>query len=337
MKFRHFAFFIILILLAVLLLRNGGHLEDLWRLLRQVNLLILALILPVRYGYYWANTRFYQHFYRLYHKKLSYQELFPAVISMNFLNTVIPSGGVSGLTYFTKVFEKKVTHRQALLAQSFWYIAVLASFGLVMGLSFVTLILTNSVSPASYRFVLVLALIIIFAVFLVFALSLNELVLTKALFVATRPANWVMKLLKRPVITEAHIKRFEDGYHDLVDLFRAQPRTAVRPFMDALMTIAVEIVSISIIFLAFGKLVNPAVVGMAYILAMVFSIASIFTNGVGAYEATMVAAFTALGQPLELSLSVTALYRLIAMWLFIPFGLYYYRHQTVVMPDREEG
>ncbi|TXG76165.1 flippase-like domain-containing protein [Patescibacteria group bacterium] len=337
MKFRQIFFLAVVVLLIVLLLRNTGHLHELVQLLKQVNLFVLALIIPVRYAYYWSNTRFYQHFYTIYGKKLSFRELFPAVMSMNFINTVIPSGGVSGLTYFTKAFERRVTHRQALLAQAFWYIAVLVSMVFVLALSFLILLATNAVLPVSSRFILVLSLILLIGGIMLFALTLNDQILVKALYVLTRPANWILRLLKRPPLTEKHIERFVGGYHDLIELFREQPKRAVRPFLDALLTIGVELLSLTIIFLAFGKVVNVGAVGVAYILAMLFSIASIFTNGVGAYEAAMVGVFTALGYPLELSISVTALYRLIAMWLFIPFGLYFYRHRVEREIEEEEA
>lgn len=337
MKTRQLFFFIVVILLGALVLRNTGHLEELFQLLRKVNLLVLLLIIPVRYAYYWANTRFYGHFYLLYGKRISYRELFPAVMSMNFINTVIPSGGVSGLTYFTKAFERRVTHRQALLAQAFWYIAVLLSMVLVLGLSFLILLLTNAVVPVSSRLILVMTLLLLIGGFIVFALTLNDSIFIKALYVLTRPANWILRLLKRSPLTAKHIERFVDGYHELLELFWDQPKRAVQPFMDAFTTICVELVSITIVFLAFGTLVNPGAVGVAYILAMFFSLASVFTNGIGAYEAAMVAVFTALGYPLELSISVTALYRLISVWMFIPFGLYFYRHRVAREIEEEEA
>ena len=80
-----------------------------------------------------------------------------------------------------------------------------------------------------------------------------------------------------------------------------------------------------VVFLAFGKVVNPGVVGAAYVLALLSSALSFFTSGVGAYEATMVAVFVALGVSFNVAFSVTAIYRLIAFWLFIPLGLYFYK------------
>ena len=63
MKVRHFVFFVALILLGLLFLRNAGQLEQFISLIKELNIWVLLLVLPVRFGYYWASTRFYDHFF----------------------------------------------------------------------------------------------------------------------------------------------------------------------------------------------------------------------------------------------------------------------------------
>ena len=329
MKFRQFAFFIILILLGVLVLKNAGKMGELLDLLKGMNLFVLVLILPVRFMYYWFNTRYYKHFFSLYGHTLSTKELFPAVVSMNFVNTVIPTGGISGATFFARTMEPKVDQKISLLAQSFWYLATFCSFVLLLVASFLVLFFSNAIAQASFRLILILISGVLFLAFCVFAISLNELVMRRALVILTTPVNWVLKLFRRAPIGETHIKQFVHSYHTLIELFRKHPKKAWRPLADAIGCVGVEIVSIMIVFLAIGQLVNPGVIGAGYVFAMIFSVLSVFTSGVGAYEATMVAVFVALGQSFEVSLSVTAVYRLIALWLFIPFGLIYYKRQTL--------
>ncbi|MEI7818601.1 MAG: lysylphosphatidylglycerol synthase transmembrane domain-containing protein [bacterium] len=333
MKLRHFAFFIILVVLGILVLQNIGKLGELINLLKNVNIAILLLIIPVRYLYYWSNSRYYVHFYRLFNRRLQFKKVYPAVVSMNFVNTVIPSGGISGGTFFANALEEKVTSRESFLAQAFWYLASFIGLVTVLASSFIILFFSNSILRVSYRFILIFISILLAVSFLVFAISLNETIMQKVLYISTRPINWLLKLIKRPAIGEVHIERFVSGYHDLIELFQASPRRAVQPFLDALICILVEVLSIMVVFLAFGVVINPGVAAAGYIFAMMFSLLSIFTNGVGAYEATMVAVFVALGQPLELSISVTAVYRLIAMWLFIPYGLWFYKQQMLDSDD----
>lgn len=325
MKFRHFAFFLILLLLGVLVVRNAGKLEQLIELLKSVNILVLLLIIPARYGYYWANTRYYEHFFKLFKRKVPFKQLFVSVMAMNFVNTVIPSGGISGAAFFAHSLEDKVTSRESYLAQFFWYIATYLSVAVVLALSFLVLFFSSTIAQASFRIILVAMSFILLATILGAAITLNEVVFEKVLYILTRPINWGLKLLKRPPLKEQAINRFVESFQDLVHLFAANPRRAVRPFLDALLCIGFEILSIMIVFLAFGELINPGVIGAAYIFALLLSVLSFFTSGVGVYEAIMVAVMVALGVRFDLAFSVTALYRIVALWLFIPVGLYFYK------------
>lgn len=329
MKLRQVAYFIVLILLGLLLVRNAGKLTDFVKLLQSLNMFVLLLIIPVRYGYYWASTRFYQHFFLLYNRRLSYKELFPGVINMNFLNTVVPSGGLSGAAYFARQYEAKITGKQSYLAQFFWYLATAASLAIVLASSWLILFFSNSISQISFRLTLILISVLLALAIGLIIVTLNPFLFKKLLFILTRPANWVLKLVKKDALSQAQIDRFVDSYNDLITVFSKHPRRAVRPFADAFICILCEIGSLLVIFLAFGKVVNPGVIGAAYVLALLSSALSFFTAGVGVYEATMVAVFVALGVSFNVAFSVTTVYRLIAFWLFIPLGLFYYRRHAL--------
>ncbi len=329
MKFRQFAFFIALILVGVLLVRSAGKFEQFVELLQHVNIAVLLLLLPARYLYYWSNTRYYEHFFQIFKRKVPFRELFGSVLSMNFVNTVLPSAGLSGATYFAHRLDKTVTARESYLAQFFWYMATFLSIVLMLLLSFVVLFFSNSIAQVSFRVTLIVMSFLLFAALGITAITLNQTIFNRVLYILTRPINWALKILKRPAIGPKEIQRFVDGFNDLVQVFLKRPRKAAQVFLDALLCVFAEVLSISIVFLAFGQLVNPGIIGAAYIFALLLSVLSIFTAGVGVYEATMVGVFVALGLPFNLAFSVTALYRIVALWLFIPVGLYFYKKQTI--------
>jgi len=333
MKMRQFAFFIVLMLLGLLLVRNFGKIPEFIELLKSLNIWILLLIFPARYGYYWSSTRYYQHFFALFNKRLKYKELFPGVINMNFLNTVVPSGGLSGAAYFARQYESKITGRQSYLAQFFWYIATAVSLVTVLAGSFLVLFFSNSIIQVSFRLTLIFISVLLALAIVAIVVTLNPFLFKKLLFILTRPANWILKLVKRDMLNETHINRFVDSYHDLITMFSKHPRRAIRPLLDAFLCIVFEMASIFVIFLAFGEFVNPGIIGGAYVLALIASALSVFTAGVGVYEATMVAIFVALGVSFGLAFSVTTVYRLIAFWLFIPVGLYFYKRHALDEED----
>lgn len=337
MKFRHFAFFLILLLLGFLVLRNIGQIQQFIDLFKQLNIFILLLILPVRYGYYWASTRYFEHFYALSNKRIPHWELFAGVVSMNFVNTVIPTAGLSGAAYFAQIFKDKVTHKQSYLAQFFWYIATFLSLVLILGISFIILFFSRSIAQISFRLLLIVISFVLFVAFAVIAMTLNPKLFEDFLFIVTRPINWFLKLIRKGAITQRQTKQFVDGYRSLIELFAAHPKQAVRPFADALLCIVFEVLSIFVVYLAFGVFVNPGVAGTAYVFALLMSGLSFFTSGVGLYEATMVGVSVALGVPFAAAFGATAVYRLVALWLFIPIGLYFYKRQTVDKPATKEA
>lgn len=337
MKLRHFIFFVALVLLGVLFLRNAGQLEQFISLLRDINLWVLLLVLPVRFGYYWASTRFYEHFFRgIYKKRIAFWQLFEGVVSMNFVNTVVPTGGVSGAAYFARIFRTKISQKQSFIAQFFWYIAIFLSLVIVLAVSFLVLFFSQSIIRVSYRLVLVVVSLLLFIALSMIAMTLNPKLFERVLFYLTRPINWVLKLVRQGQIGESQTAQFVDGYRTLIELFARRPRRVFRPLGDALLCILFEVLSIFIVFLAFGQVVNPGVIGVAYIFALLMSTLSFFTSGVGMYEATMVAVMMALGLSFGLAFSVTTIYRLLALWLFIPVGLWFYKRQLLDIEERAD-
>lgn len=330
MKLRHFAFFIGLVLLGLLFLRGVGQMEQFITLMKDLNIWALLLVIPVRFGYYWANTRFYDHFFSvIYKKRIPFWHLFEGVVSMNFVNTVVPTGGVSGAAYFAQIFRREVSPKQSFIAQFFWYIATFLSLATVLAGSFLILFFSQSIIQVSYRLVLIVVSLLLFVALSIIAMTINPQLFERVLFYMTRPINWVLKLLRKDKIGERQTTQFVDGYRTLIQLFAKDPRRALRPLSDALMCILFEILSIFIVFLAFGQLVNPGMIGAAYIFALLMSMLSFFTSGVGMYEATMVAVEVALGVPFGVAFSVTTIYRLLALWLFIPVGLWFYKRQVL--------
>lgn len=334
MKLRHFAFFLILVLLGLLALRYAGQLPQFIDLIRQMNPWWLLAVLPVRFVYYWSSTKYYDRFYGgVYQKHVPFWKLFEGVVAMNFVNTVIPTGGISGAAFFAQIFQKQITQRESYLAQFFWYIATFLSVAMTLGLSFLLLFFSQEIALVSFRLILIVTSFLLFIALAIIAITINPRLFERALFVLTRPMNWILKLFKRGTLGAVQTRRFVDSYRRLVDLLLASPRHFLRMIGFAWLCIICEMASITLVFLALDQVINPGVAGVMYVFALILSVASVFTSGVGVYEATMIATAVALGIPFQVAFSVTTIYRLIALWLFIPVGLIFYKRQAVDEPQ----
>src|SRR5882762_9886741 len=69
--------------------------------LAHVHAWALLLIIPIEIINYHAQTKLYQGLFRVVGEKLSYGFVYKLALELNFVNHVFPSGGVSGISYFS--------------------------------------------------------------------------------------------------------------------------------------------------------------------------------------------------------------------------------------------
>jgi hypothetical protein len=96
------------------------------------------------------------------------------------------------------------------------------------------------------------------------------------------------------------------------------------------------VLSIYTVYIAFGELINPGAIILAYAIANFAGIISVLPGGIGIYEALMTGVLVAAGVPASLSLPVTIMYRILNMSIALPQGGYlYYRalHGKPVKPS----
>src|SRR5665213_2151943 len=77
--------------------------------LTKVNAWALLLMIPIEAIDYHAQARLYQRLFAVVGNKLRYWYLFALSLELNFINHVFPSGGVTGISYFSV----KVGHKEA--------------------------------------------------------------------------------------------------------------------------------------------------------------------------------------------------------------------------------
>src|SRR4051812_5164050 len=92
---------ITLVALAILIYAIRDQLGETISDLRHVHAWALLLIIPVEVLNYHAQAKLYQRLFAIVGNKLDYKFLIKASLELNFVNHVFPSGGVTGLSYFS--------------------------------------------------------------------------------------------------------------------------------------------------------------------------------------------------------------------------------------------
>ena len=95
-----------------------------------------------------------------------------------------------------------------------------------------------------------------------------------------------------------------------------------------------EVLTLYVVFLAFGVWVNPGAIILAYAVANFAGLISFLPAGVGIFEGLMTAVLVATGVPVGVSIPVTVMYRVINMTIqLVPGYILYYRNLHKKLDD----
>ena len=116
----------------------GGVIKNLGR----VNALALLLIIPFEVWNYDAYARFYRRIFDTLGEKVSYWQMYRLNLELNFINHILPSGGVSGISYFNvRMRNFHVSGAKSALSQVMKLFLLYASFQPILILGMILLAL----------------------------------------------------------------------------------------------------------------------------------------------------------------------------------------------------
>lgn len=321
--------------LVVLVIASWGQLAQTFHNLFRVHAWALLLIIPVEFLNYDAQARLYQGLFAITGNKLGYKQMFKASLELNFVNSVFPSGGVTGISYFgvrmrgTDITGAKATivhlMKLALLFLSFEVLIVLGMFLLAVNghMNNVILLVSGSLTTLLVVGTVAFAFIIgsrtrISSFFTWITVQLNKLIHI------VRPGH-------HETINVERARVIFDDLHENYMLVRKDWRALKMPFLWALLANFWEVVAVYVVYIAFGHWVNFGAVIIAYAVANFAGLVSVLPGGIGIYEGLMTLTLAAAGIPSRLSLPVTVMYRVLSMLVQLPPGYYLY-HKALHAP-----
>ena len=307
--------------------------------LGKVHTWLLLLIIPLTLLGYHAQTKMYQGLFGLLGNKLQYGFLFKASLELNFINTVFPSGGVSGISYFgVRLRGQDITGTRASLVQIMKLLLVFASFEvlLIIGLLFM------AVGGQANDLVILVAgsistLLVVGTVgFLAILRSERRIHVTFSFL--TMALNKLIHIFRRNTPETISTARAEGIVRDLhlnYKMIESNYKQLQGPFFWALVLNISAILSIYMVYIAFDAWVNIGALILAYSVANFAGLVSVLPGGVGIYEALMTGVLAAAGIPAALSLPVTVMYRVLSTVIQVPPGYVLY-HRAVNRNKAEE-
>lgn len=334
MKFSYRTVFSIItfILLVIIVIASWEEIMHAFRLLEKVNLWILALLIPVQFvAYYAAGEMMFEYLRGKGElKKVSRLSVSRMALELNFVNHVLPSGGVSGASYMTwRLGKYGVQSGRAVMSQVVRHVAAFAAFLTALIVSVVIVTLDAGINRVIILSSSVLACMIIFVViFGIYILSSKSRLHSFSRGVV-KTINGIVKKVtfgkkKKTVEHESVEKFFTELHDDYVELSHDK-KLLIKPYLWGLVFVIADVALFMIGFWAFGFVVNPAPIVIAYGLAGIASFILFTPGGTGAYEAIMVSFLATAGLPQGVAIAGIVLTRVILLVGTILSGYVFYQ------------
>ncbi len=319
-----------LVALIIVVVAARHQIGETIRNLENVSGWALLLIIPVELLNYHAQARLYQRLFAIVGNRLSYKYLYRTSLELNFVNHVFPSGGLTGISYFTLRLRKgkEITSGKATLIHIMKIGLYVITFEVLLVFGVLSLAIMGRASNlvilvASSLSTLLLIGTAGFAYMIGSKQRINGFFLT-----VTRGLNRLIQVVRPHYPETINIERarglFND-FHETYQTIKGNYHKLKAPFWYALLADVCEVLALYVVYIAFGKLVNIGAVILAYGIANVAGLISVMPGGVGVYEALMTAVLASTGVPAGVSLPVTIMYRVLNTLVQIPPGYYLYQ------------
>lgn len=333
MSFRMGLSIFTVIFLAFIVFVSRHEIVHAWELLGKVNIWILLLLIPGQMlVYYTAGEMIFSY---LRSKKsidnVGRGELTRMALELNFVNHILPSGGVSGVSYINwRLGHFGVSAGRATMAQVIKYTTGFAAFAVLLVLAVLIVTIDGHIN----RWIILISSGLVGSMFATIAAAVYLLSSKQRI---DRFAVWTHRVInslirrvtfgrKTETITIEPIATFFDElHHDFLALNR-EKRLLNKPFMWGLLNMTSDAVLFLITFWALGVAVNPAIILIAYGVASIAGFFVATPGGAGAYEAIMVSFLAIAGVTSGVAIAGIVLTRVILLLGTIIFGYIFYQH-----------
>lgn len=264
-------------------------------------------------------------------KKVKRAELVRIALEGNFVNHVLPSGGVSGVSYLTwRLGQYGVHPGRATMAQAVRHAVGFIAFAALLLVALFAVTLDGDLN----RWIILTSaglfgLIILSILALIYLLSSKRRI--------DRFASWLYRAInlvvrrvtfgkRRKLVRETTIEKFLDEMHgDFLEL-RHDKRLLVKPFLWGLVYTIGDAGLFMVAFWALGEVFNPAPILIAYGVASLAGFFVLTPGGAGAYEAIMVTFLAFAGIAGGVAIAGILLARVVILLGTIGFGYVFYQH-----------
>lgn len=319
-----------LLVVAIYLLRDD--ISQAFRDLGRVNAIALLLIIPFQIENYAATAHLYQGFFKILGVEQPFKRMYKISLEVNFVNHVLPSGGVSGFSYFAaRLKPHGVSTAQSTLTQTMKFMLTFVSYLILLFAGLFMLALGGSASNMTILLTCSMAFLTVFGMAISIYVASNEHRIHTFSQSLTKVINRAIQVVRTKHPETISLKRVEKVFkemHQYYLILKEKFPELRSPFLYSLLATISELATIYAVYIAYGQFVNPGAIIIAYALANVAGLISVLPGGIGVYETLMSIVLVSAGVPAGLAISATVMYRVLTLIPQITIGYYFY-HQAL--------
>ncbi len=324
--------------LAILIYTLRHQIVDVINDLGRINSAVLLLMIPIEALNYDAYARFYKYIFGVLGERVKYWPMFRINLELNFVNHILPSGGVSGISYFTlRMRTQGISSAKSTLSQFLRLFLLFVSFQPLLILGVFLLALRGHTNNLIILVATAMVTLLVVGTFIVIYIVESRQRINSAVTFITKTINKFVHFFRpkhQEILNIAGAQKIFDELHDNYQLLKYRWRELKRPFLYMMVANATEIGALYIVYIAFGQFVNVGAVILAYAVANFAGLISVLPAGIGIYEALMTAVLAATGIPAKISIPVTVMYRVINMFVQLAPGYYFYQKALHERPKK---
>jgi uncharacterized protein (TIRG00374 family) len=342
MSFRAWVSVATLLLIAIIVYFSRHELVHAWELLERVNIWLLLLLVPVQILSYYASGEMIFSYLRAKNSidDVKGLELARMSLEMNFVNHILPSGGVSGVSYMTWRLNKYgVPSSRAAMAQVVKFAMGFVAFIALLAVSVLAVTIDGNIN----RWIILVSSTMV-------AGMVTAMILGAYLFNSARRtekfAKWVVQFINRlvrrltfgrhrAVVDQKDTLVFFSEMHSDYLALKHDKAILLKPFLWGLVFTAADAALFWIAFWALGTPVNPAPILIAYGVASMTAFFVVTPGGAGAFEAIMVGFLAIAGLSQGVAIAGIVLTRVILLIGTILFGYLFYQHAILKYGKRD--
>jgi len=333
-SFRFWISAITLVAVTVIVVLAWPKMQEAFASLSQVNLLILALLIPIQLLSYYATGEVLFSFLR---GRGDLRGVHPMTVmrmslEFNFANHMLPSGGTAGIAYTAwKLHTFGVAPSRSTLGQLARFAVTFFSFSVLLVVGVIWLWMSGQAHWATVGPAGLVAAISLGTVGIGSWLLGKRRLLHRVGGRLTAIANWFTGLFNRArtPLSPSPMIRFLDGLHIEYRALRADSGLLGVPLAWSFLVNLVDASLFWVALWSIGIVADPALVFIAYGMATLTSLVVVTPNGLGAYELVMIGVLTAGGLPAAPVIAAVVLARVILMVGTIVLGYAFYQHSLM--------